>query len=183
MKPSSNALMSSARQRAGGRPSRKSAFWTIIAVSLIATAAIVPMSIRAADVIVYKHPDCDCCTKWVQHLRQAGFEVDTVDTEDLVQLKRTLGVPRDLGSCHTAVAGEYLVEGHVPADLVRRLQQEKPPIRGLAVPFMPPGSPGMEHPNPVRYDVFAFDKDGKVSVYATRQGQRSAEMNAPPSSY
>jgi hypothetical protein len=125
---------------------------------------------RAADIVVYKSPTCGCCTKWIEHLRRAGFAVDAVDTEDLVQLKQLLGVPKDLASCHTAVVGEYLVEGHVPADLVRRLQQEQPRVRGLAVPSMPPGSPGMEQPNPVRYDVLAFDTDGNISVYATRQG-------------
>ncbi|MBI1731483.1 MAG: DUF411 domain-containing protein [Gammaproteobacteria bacterium] len=128
------------------------------------------MRTRVADIVVYKSPTCGCRTKWIEHLRGAGFAVDAVDTEDLVQLKRSLGVPMGLASCHTAVAGEYLVEGHVPADLVRRLQEEKSRVRGLAVPSMPPGSPGMEHPNPVRYDVLAFDTDGKISVYATRQG-------------
>jgi len=158
------------RQSNRFRPWRKSMFWTMVAVSVIATAALVPTYIRAADVIVYKNPDCGCCTKWVDHLRRAGFAVDVVDTEDLLPLKQSLGVPKDLASCHTAVVGEYLVEGHVPADLVRQLQREKPRVRGLAVPSMPPGSPGMEHPDPVRYDVLAFDKDGNVSVYATRQG-------------
>ncbi|OGT81877.1 MAG: hypothetical protein A3H91_02650 [Gammaproteobacteria bacterium RIFCSPLOWO2_02_FULL_61_13] len=145
--------------------------WTVVTVSLIAmVVAAMHMQTRVADIVVYKSPTCGCCTKWIEHLRRAGFAVDAVDTGDLEQIKRSLGVPMDLASCHTAVVGEYLVEGHVPADLVRRLQQERPRVRGLAVPSMPPGSPGMEHPNPVRYDVLAFGTDGKISVYATRQG-------------
>lgn len=160
-----------ARQGVRRRTWMRNTFWTVVVISLIATlVTAMHMQARVADVVVYKSPACGCCTKWVEHLRRAGFVVDTVDTADLMHVKRSLGVPRDLASCHTAEAGEYLVEGHVPADLVRRLLREKPGIRGLAVPSMPPGSPGMEHPNPVRYDVVSFDADGKTSVYAIRPG-------------
>lgn len=171
MRQSPHAPRSLASQPARRRLWMRNTLWAVVAVSLIATVvAAMNMQTRVADIVVYKSPTCGCCTEWVGHLRRAGFVVDAVDTEDLAQLKQSLGVPGDLASCHTAVVGEYLVEGHVPADLVRQLQREKPRVRGLAVPSMPPGSPGMEHPNPVRYDVLAFDTDGNTSVYATRQG-------------
>ena len=86
-------------------------------------------------------------------------------------VRARLGVPNTMTSCHTAVAGEYWVEGHVPADLVQRLLAEEPDdIAGIAAPGMPIGSPGMEGPNPVTYDIVAYGSDGKSHVYATRQG-------------
>lgn len=83
-------------------------------------------------------------------------------------MKAKHGVPRALQSCHTALVGGYVIEGHVPADLILRLLKEKPPLAGLGVPGMPIGSPGMEGPNPEPYDVFAFDRRGKVRIYARR---------------
>lgn len=135
---------------------------------------------RKADIVVYKTASCSCCGKWVAHLRDAGLDVRAVNVTNTQATRKLVGVPNKLGSCHTAVVGDYWVEGHVPADLVRRLMTEKPEsIKGIAVPSMPPGSPGMESPNPVTYNVLAYDSDGNTSVYATRQGQtpnRSEEM-------
>jgi len=125
-----------------------------------------------ADIVVYKTATCSCCGKWVDHLRDAGLTVDVVNVEHTQAIQRRVGVPRNLGSCHTAVVGDYWVEGHVPADLVQRLMTEKPAeIRGIAVPGMPMGSPGMEGPNPAEYDIVALDSDGNTSVYATRSGK------------
>jgi hypothetical protein len=106
----------------------------------------------------------------VDHLRAAGFPVKTNDTEALRPIKRRLGVPADLHSCHTAEVEGYVVEGHVPADLVDRLLRERPKIAGLAVPGMPVGSPGMESPGMAAqpYQVLAFDRAGKVTVFAKR---------------
>ena len=101
------------------------------------------------------------------HLRASGFEVREENVGDVVPVKRRLGVPAALQSCHTAVIGDYVVEGHVPADLIQRLLRERPAILGLAVPGMPTGSPGMEGPNAKPYDVVAFDKQGKTRVFAT----------------
>ena len=124
--------------------------------------ALVPMQ-------VYKTPTCGCCGKWVEHVKQAGFAPEVDDMPDVAPVKAKAGVPRALQSCHTALVGGYVIEGHVPADLVHRLLREKPPVAGIAVPGMPAGSPGMEmgdRKDP--YEVIAFTKDGTTSVYATR---------------
>jgi hypothetical protein len=104
------------------------------------------------------------------HLRANGFPVRIEDTEDLSPIKRTHAVPRDLQACHTALVGGYVVEGHVPADLIDRLLRERPPIAGLAVPGMPVGSPGMGASGgaPERYQVITFDRTGRTGVFANR---------------
>jgi hypothetical protein len=119
---------------------------------------------------VFKSPTCGCCGSWVKHIRAAGVTVQEVDVEDVEPYKKKHGVPLDLASCHTGVVGEYAFEGHVPADLIARFL-EKPPknARGLAVPGMPIGSPGMEvgsRKDP--YDVVLFDTSGAHRVYAKR---------------
>lgn len=124
----------------------------------------------AADLVVYKSPTCGCCNGWIEHMREAGHTVQAVDVPryaELQSLKRERGVPGDLGSCHTAVLEGYTLEGHVPAEVVERLLRERPDIKGLAVPNMPIGSPGMEGPNPRPYQVIAFTDDGERSVFET----------------
>ena len=119
---------------------------------------------------VYKSPTCGCCKLWVDHAQKNGFTVKTVDSDDLVGVKRELGVPQRLSSCHTVVIGQFLLEGHVPAADVKRLLRERPAgVRGLAGPGMPVGSPGMEQgpaANYDRYDVIAFTASGATSVFA-----------------
>ncbi len=122
----------------------------------------------AADIVVYKSPTCGCCGKWVEHMEKAGFSVDVENMRDVAPIKRELGIPGRMQSCHTAKVGDYFVEGHVPADLVKRLLADKPDIKGLAVPGMPMGSPGMEGPRKDPYDVIAIGKDGGYRVYARR---------------
>ncbi|HEX7120078.1 MAG TPA: DUF411 domain-containing protein [Longimicrobiales bacterium] len=122
----------------------------------------------APTITVYKSPTCGCCTKWVEHLREHGFEVVTHDTRNVSEVKATSGVPGELASCHTAIVDGYVVEGHVPADLILRMLKERPEIAGLAVPGMPMGSPGMEGPYAEEYDVVAFRRDGSTEVYASR---------------
>ena len=122
----------------------------------------------AADIVVYKSPTCGCCGKWVEHMENAGFSVDVKNMRDVAPIKRELGVPGRMQSCHTAKVGDYFVEGHVPADLVTRLLADKPDIKGLAVPGMPMGSPGMEGPRKDPYDVIAIGNDGRFRVYARR---------------
>lgn len=119
-------------------------------------------------VVVYKTPTCGCCNAWVDHVRENGFPVVTHDLNDLTDIKRDLGVPAGRISCHTATVRGYTIEGHVPADLIRRMLDEQPAIRGLAVPGMPIGSPGMEGLIKQKYEVLAFDSAGAVTVYAER---------------
>ncbi|MGH8530770.1 MAG: DUF411 domain-containing protein [Nevskiales bacterium] len=95
-------------------------------------------------VVVYKRATCNCCTKWVTHLKAAGFNVQVHNESDLDARQDALGIPQPLRACHTATVEGYLVEGHVPAEDIRRLLAEKPHARGIAVPGMPIGSPGME---------------------------------------
>jgi hypothetical protein len=133
--------------------------------------AALPAVARAGDatsVTVYKDPSCGCCTKWVEHLRTAGFQPVVHDRSDMDALKDSLGVPGSLRSCHTAMAGRYVIEGHVPAADVRRLLSARPKgVLGIAVPDMPAGSPGMEMAGRRdRYDVVAFSANGKTSVFA-----------------
>lgn len=134
-----------------------------------ASTSAVPVS---EVVTVYKSASCGCCANWVEHMREAGFEVEARDVPDaeLPTIKVEHGVAPGHQSCHTAVVGDYVVEGHVPADLVRRMLEEQPDIAGLAVPNMPVGSPGMEVPDGTTqaYDVIAFTDDGEQHVYASR---------------
>ncbi|HSW28550.1 MAG TPA: DUF411 domain-containing protein [Longimicrobiales bacterium] len=118
-------------------------------------------------VLVYKTESCGCCNAWVDHLRAAGFTVDTRNVVDLMSVKRDAGVPASHASCHTALVDGYVVEGHVPADQIERLLAERPEVAGLAVPGMPVGSPGMEGPGAKPYQVLAFGRQGESSVYAT----------------
>ena len=136
-----------------------------------AAAVVFPALFRAPaaiPMVVYKDPNCGCCTKWVGLMRSAGFEVSTRDTSDMASIKTRYKVPAALGSCHTAMVGGYVVEGHVPADLITRLLKEKPKVLGLAVPGMPMGSPGMEGSTKDAFDVVTFDAAGKSTVYARR---------------
>ncbi|MXX54692.1 MAG: DUF411 domain-containing protein [Gemmatimonadetes bacterium] len=118
-----------------------------------------------ADVVVYKSPTCGCCSLWVDHLEEAGFTVRAENVMDMAAVKYREGVPMDLSSCHTAIIGDYVFEGHIPAGVIRDFLDEAPDLAGLAVPGMPIGSPGMEGPNPTAYDVIAFDRDGNRGVF------------------
>ncbi len=121
----------------------------------------------APSITVYKTEACGCCNKWVDHLQEAGFTVVAEDVTDLNAIKQDLGVSPALASCHTAVVDGYLVEGHVPADDIRRLLEERPSAAGLAVPGMPMGSPGMEGDYRDPYDVLLFTAGGETTVYAS----------------
>jgi hypothetical protein len=144
---------------------------TVAAVGIAALGATAlprAPSAAAPTVTVYKSASCGCCGKWIAHLREAGFTVVAYDTEDLPSVRTNMGVPFRLTSCHTARVGKYVVEGHVPADLIQRLLAEHPALAGLSVPGMVTGSPGMEGPGAEPYDVIAWDRDGKTTVYARR---------------
>ncbi|HEU4563047.1 MAG TPA: DUF411 domain-containing protein [Gemmatimonadaceae bacterium] len=148
------------------------------AVALAAPAVASALVDRAADtspdaaapldIVVYKSPSCGCCKKWEEHLRANGFKVTERSLDDLSEVKATFGVPAAVMSCHTGTIGGYVVEGHVPADLIKRMLKERPKAAGIAVPGMPVGSPGMEQGKPQRYDVVLFDKSSRTRVYASR---------------
>lgn len=117
-------------------------------------------------ITVWKTPDCGCCGAWVAHLRTGGFEVVTHDVKDTAPVRKRLGLPVRYSSCHTAQAGAYVLEGHVPAREVRRILREKPQAIGLAMPGMPVGSPGMEMGETRdAYDVLLVVADGSSRVY------------------
>jgi hypothetical protein len=121
-------------------------------------------------ITVYKNASCGCCQNWVEHLRQHGFHVVTHDVSDTQPVKAEHGVPSALASCHTALVAGYFIEGHVPADVIQQLIDERPPVVGLAVPGMPIGSPGMEMEGrePQPYEILAFMRDGTTTVFARR---------------
>lgn len=126
-----------------------------------------PSSAKTAT--VYKQVGCGCCSIWAEQLRKLGFKVSAMEVPDLPRIKQTYGVPAAAHTCHTALIDGYVFEGHVPLDLVQKVLEERPKIAGLAVPGMPLGSPGMEmgsRKDP--YDVIAFDREGKTSIYAKR---------------
>jgi hypothetical protein len=140
----------------------------LFAASSIGAAQTPPAA--AAPVAVYKSATCGCCAKWNDHMRTAGFTVNSTDLPDVAAVKDKHGVPAALRSCHTAVVGGYVIEGHVPADVIKKLLRERPAIVGIAAPGMPTGSPGMEvEGRPAdSYNVMSFDKSGATKVYASR---------------
>ncbi len=127
---------------------------------------------KPLKISVNRSAQCGCCKKWIAHMEKHNFEIDDHVTNEMAQVKKQLGLPMQLASCHTAVIDGYVIEGHVPAQDIERLVREKPDnIAGLAVPGMPMGTPGMEsHPGVKmgrkdNFDVVAYDKDGNVSIY------------------
>lgn len=140
------------------------AAWSALLLVVVGLVACGGGDDRAAEaqaalpvMTVYKSPTCGCCVAWVDHLRANGLTVEVVDEPQMNPLKGSLGVPGDLRSCHTATIGDYVVEGHVPAQDIQRLLAERPAVQGLAVPGMPIGSPGMEMGDRVDpYEVIAF---------------------------
>ncbi len=135
------------------------------AESLVSTDTTTQSGVEAT---VYKTASCGCCKKWIQHLHDNGFKVTAHDVKDVTPIKTENKVPAKLASCHTALIGGYVIEGHVPADLIHRLLKERPAVKGLAVPDMPVGSPGMEGMFSQDYDVLTFDDQGATTVFAKR---------------
>lgn len=136
---------------------------------LTALTLATPFSMAAAskDITVYRSATCSCCLKWVEYMRSQGFNPKVIESEDLVSIKHAQGVPDENASCHTAVVDGYFVEGHVPAEDVRKLLAQHPQARGLTVPGMPMGSPGMEMPGHAQdYDVLLVLKDGTTQVFS-----------------
>jgi hypothetical protein len=140
----------------------------VLAAGLGGLSRLLHAAVRKTPMTVYKDPGCGCCRQWVTLMQSAGFAVTAHDTSDLDPIKHRYRVSPALQSCHTALVEGYVVEGHVPADLIQKLLREKPKVLGLAVPGMVTGSPGMEGPNPQPYQVLSFDAAGKTTVYAKR---------------
>jgi hypothetical protein len=128
------------------------------------------------NVTVHKSATCGCCKVWVDRLREAGFPVEVRDVDNLNDVKQRVGIPYGMGSCHTAEVDGYFVEGHVPMADIKRLLRERPDAKGLTVPGMPAGSPGMEVPSGRvdAYEVILVGRDGSTSVYS-RHGADAAQ--------
>lgn len=150
--------------------SRKTLFANVAGFGLLAASGLFLYSVVTASdlpaMTVYKSAACGCCAGWIDHMEEAGFDVEVIEDENLVRVKADRRVPAPLHSCHTAVVEGFTVEGHVPAADVERLLRERPPVAGIAAAGMPKGSPGMPGiPEP--YDVEAFTVDGQTAVYAS----------------
>ena len=118
------------------------------------------------EIVVYHDPACGCCGKWMAHMREAGFVVRSETGSDMASVKQQFNVPASLRSCHTAVVGGYVIEGHIPASDVKRLLAEQPDVAGIAVPGMPLGSPGMEYGDKRQaFDVVSFDNAGGTEIF------------------
>jgi len=139
-------------------------------IILISLLVFLPLQAAGPQVNVFKTRTCGCCGKWVEHLQANGFVTQVKDVTDMAEYRRQLGVPDQLQSCHTAAVGGYTIEGHVPAADIHRLLKNRPKAKGLAVPGMPLGSPGMEGPRRDAYSVYLFHSDGRTSVYQKYPG-------------
>jgi hypothetical protein len=141
---------------------------------LIGTLSSIATSATATSIDVYKSSTCKCCAKWVDHMRANGFTVNTHDVGNKEARERA-GISTHLGSCHTALVDGYAIEGHVPAQDVKRLLKERPRAIGLTAPGMPHGSPGMEGARSDPYDVLLINKQGDTSVYSRHLPSDSKE--------
>lgn len=121
-----------------------------------------PVAADAVKATVYKSPTCGCCEGYVRFLREHGYEVTIHDVENMDGVKRMLGVQPELGSCHTSMIGGYVVEGHVPLEVLERLLAEKPAIKGISLPGMPSGVPGMDGPRPDKVTVYTLEDQPRV---------------------
>lgn len=146
-------------------------------------AGAVMQAAAATTVEVFKSPTCGCCTKWVEYLREHGFTVNTHDTGNK-ETRAKAGISPSLGSCHTATVGGYAIEGHVPAEDIKRLLKERPRAVGLAVPDMPHGSPGMETGRVDPYDVLLIrkpeDERNAATIYSRHNSAKPQQISDPP---
>ena len=137
-----------------------------VAVAMF-TVSTLTLAAEKPTIVVYKSATCGCCSDWVKHMEENGFEVKTNNVDRLGEYKEQANVPYGLGSCHTGFIDGYVIEGHVPASDVKRMLTERPKIRGLAVPGMPMGSPGMDYGNKKdAYKVISYTKSGTTAVFA-----------------
>jgi hypothetical protein len=126
-----------------------------------------PARAETISVTLYKSPECGCCDGYADYLRHSGFTVTSKATHELSEISRKAGIPTELQGCHTAFIGDYVVDGHVPVEAIRKLLAERPAIKGISLPGMPEGSPGMSGAKTAPFAVYAIDTAGKSSVYMT----------------
>ena len=142
----------------------------LLALGLVATVGLsgqLQAEDGLKDIHVYKSPTCGCCTDWVDHLKENGFKVEVTESNNLNPIKIDAGLTPSLASCHTAFVGDYVIEGHVPANDIHRLIAQAPKAKGLSVPGMPAGSPGMEvGGRKDHYQVLMFNDSGQTKVFA-----------------
>lgn len=143
----------------------------VVLVTILVAFAVAADAADRPRMHVSKTATCGCCAAWVEHMQDAGYPVDVenMDHGSLISIKMRLGLTERTASCHTAVVDGYVVEGHVPAEDVARLLEERPDAVGLAVPGMPIGSPGMEVGDEREpYDVLLIRRDGRTEVFSSR---------------
>jgi len=133
-------------------------------LSLVFVTACTTKVTREEKVLVYKSPTCGCCEGWSSYMRQQGFEVDVISMQNLDQIKSQFKIPENLESCHTAIIGDYVVEGHIPIEVIDKLLEEQPDIDGIALPRMPSGTPGMPGPKRGEWTIYSLT-DGKYEIY------------------
>jgi hypothetical protein len=150
---------------------KRFAFVASAALAFVVTVVGALLAQSPATIAVVRDPGCGCCMKWVAHLRKAGYKATVTESSNMAAVKDSKGIPAAARSCHTGVIGGYVIEGHVPAEDIKRLLKDRPNVVGLAVAGMPSGSPGMEVPSGTiaPYDVLAFDKAGKTTVFASHR--------------
>lgn len=140
----------------------------LLLIALLVTSATMVDAQNAPKATLYKAPQCSCCEGYAAYLRENGFEVDVRPTHELAEISRKAGVPERLQGCHTMFVDGYVVDGHVPVNVVRRLLAEKPAIAGITLPGMPMGSPGMVGKKTERFTIYSVTKDGKPpTIFAT----------------
>jgi hypothetical protein len=126
---------------------------------------------KPIDIVVYRSRICGCCGKWLEHLQENNFNVREIRTGELQAIKDKYGVSQELASCHTAIVDGYVIEGHVPADDIKKLLKTKPKIIGIAVPAMPIGTPGMEMGDEKEaYEVMSFDREKHYQIFNSYKG-------------
>ena len=136
---------------------------SLLATTLFATSVF---AMEGKNMTVYKSPYCGCCTSWVEIMEKKGFNVTTKKVDNVNEIKAKVGITRDTASCHTAIVDGYVVEGHVNYSAIKKMLKNKPDIKGITVPGMPIGSPGMEQGDMKQpYDILYINKDGSTGVY------------------
>lgn len=140
---------------------------------MISALGLLLMAVAAANAAepakkatLYKNPQCSCCEEYATYLRQNGFDVKVVATHDLALIKRDNGVPTAIEGCHTMLLGDHVIEGHVPVSAINLLLEKHPPVRGISLPGMPQGSPGMTGRKTAPFTIYSFG-DGSHKVFAT----------------
>lgn len=151
-------------------------FWIVIAVVVVGLSGLVYLNnknqaassaLAGTEVTVYRSATCGCCKNYIAYLKRQGFTVNEEVVSDIKTVKAEYAIPSDLSSCHTTVMGDYVVEGHVPVEVIQQLKEEKPDVAGIALPGMPQGSPGMAGAKVGSWSISSFTKSGDVSLFTS----------------